>query len=59
MIMMATRGRGGVDRLWLGSVAERVVQQTRLPVFLVPVHEALALEGGVQYDFQQAVEMPA
>ena len=48
-----------MDRLWLGSVAERVVQQTRLPVFLVPVHEALALEGGVQYDFQQAVEMPA
>jgi nucleotide-binding universal stress UspA family protein len=37
MIMMATRGRGGLDRLWMGSVAERVVQQTQLPVFLLPV----------------------
>lgn len=39
MIMMATRGRGGIERLWVGSVTERVVQQTMLPVFLLPVHD--------------------
>jgi nucleotide-binding universal stress UspA family protein len=38
MIVMATQGRGGLDRLWMGSVTERVVQQTELPVFLLPVH---------------------
>jgi len=37
MIIMATHGRGGLDRLWMGSVTERVVQQTELPVFLLPV----------------------
>ena len=39
MIMMVTRRRGGLERLWMGSVAERVVQQTELPVFLLPVHD--------------------
>lgn len=38
MILMATHGRGGLDRLWMGSVTERVVQYTQLPVFLLPVH---------------------
>jgi nucleotide-binding universal stress UspA family protein len=42
VIMMATRGRGGLDRLWMGSVAERVVQQTQLPVFLLPVQNGWA-----------------
>ena len=37
LIIMATRGRGGLERLWMGSVAERVVQQTELPVYLLPV----------------------
>jgi len=41
MIMMATRGRGGVERLWVGSVTERVVQHTQLPVFLLPVHNGM------------------
>jgi nucleotide-binding universal stress UspA family protein len=40
MIVMATHGRGGLDRLWVGSVAERVVQQTELPVFLLPASPA-------------------
>jgi nucleotide-binding universal stress UspA family protein len=39
LIMLATHGRGGLDRLFMGSVADRVVQQTRRPVFLVPVQE--------------------
>jgi nucleotide-binding universal stress UspA family protein len=39
LTMLATHGRGGLDRLLVGSVAERVVQHTPCPVFLVPVRE--------------------
>ncbi len=39
VIMMATHGRGGMDSLVVGSVAERIVQNTCCPVFLVPIHE--------------------
>ncbi|MBN2502892.1 MAG: universal stress protein [Anaerolineales bacterium] len=39
LIMMTSRGRGGVDLLFMGSVADRVVQHTESPVFMVPVHE--------------------
>lgn len=44
MIVMATRAQSGLDRLWMGSVAERVVQYTDLPVFLLPIHEVPELE---------------
>lgn len=53
VIMMASHGRGGLDRLWTGSVTERVVYQTQLPVFLLPVHngsspdERLAVKGSM------------
>ncbi|MCA9924308.1 MAG: universal stress protein [Anaerolineales bacterium] len=39
LIMLATHGRGGVDRLMLGSVADRVSQHMPCPVFLVPIRE--------------------
>jgi nucleotide-binding universal stress UspA family protein len=39
MVLMATHGRGGLDRVYLGSVAERLVQQTKVPLFLLPIHE--------------------
>jgi nucleotide-binding universal stress UspA family protein len=39
VIMLATHGRGGFDRLFVGSVADRVVQFAICPVFLVPIHE--------------------
>ena len=39
LIMMATHGRGGLDRLILGSVADAVIKSARCPVFLVPVHD--------------------
>lgn len=39
-IVMATRGRGGLARLMIGSVAERVVQQATVPVLLVRATEA-------------------
>jgi nucleotide-binding universal stress UspA family protein len=38
LVMMATRGRGGTaGNIAIGSVAERVVQVTQCPVFLVPI----------------------
>jgi nucleotide-binding universal stress UspA family protein len=36
VVMLATHGHGGLDRLFMGSVADRVVQNTRSPVFIVP-----------------------
>ena len=36
MIMLTSRGRGGVDLLFAGSVAERVVDQSPIPVLMVP-----------------------
>jgi nucleotide-binding universal stress UspA family protein len=39
VILLATHGRGGLDRLFMGSVADRVVRSSRCPVFLVPIHE--------------------
>jgi nucleotide-binding universal stress UspA family protein len=35
---MGTHGRGGIDRLLLGSVAERVVRSSRVPVLTVRVN---------------------
>jgi nucleotide-binding universal stress UspA family protein len=35
LIVMGTHGRGGASRLWLGSVAENVVRQAEVPVFIV------------------------
>lgn len=36
LIIMATHGRSGIARWWLGSVAETVVNEARTPVCLVP-----------------------
>jgi nucleotide-binding universal stress UspA family protein len=37
MIMLTSRGRGGLDLLLMGSVAQRVVQNSDAPVFMVPI----------------------
>ncbi len=43
--MMATHGRGGsVNDVAIGSVAERVVQETQCPVFLVPIQDGRQLQ---------------
>ncbi|WP_458204946.1 universal stress protein [Haladaptatus sp. NG-SE-30] len=39
LIVMGTHGRGGIDRLLLGSVAERVVRASTVPVLTVRVGE--------------------
>jgi nucleotide-binding universal stress UspA family protein len=36
LIVMTTHGRGGVDRFWLGSVADRVTRHATVPVMMVP-----------------------
>lgn len=36
LLVMGTHGRRGVQRLFLGSVAERCVRQAVLPVLLIP-----------------------
>ncbi|MFC7046447.1 universal stress protein [Halobacteriaceae archaeon GCM10025711] len=35
LIVMGTHGRGGIDRLLLGSVAEKVVRSSNVPVLTV------------------------
>ncbi len=35
MIAMGTHGRGGLDRLMLGSVADRVIRSSQCPVLIV------------------------
>jgi nucleotide-binding universal stress UspA family protein len=35
MVVMSTHGRGGLQLMWLGSVALKVVQSSRLPVLIV------------------------
>jgi nucleotide-binding universal stress UspA family protein len=37
LIVMGTHGRAGMGELMLGSVAHKLMQQSKLPVFLVPL----------------------
>lgn len=39
LIMLTSRGRGGFDLFLLGSVAQRVVEQTPKSVFMVPIRD--------------------
>jgi nucleotide-binding universal stress UspA family protein len=39
VIAMTTHGRGGIERLVFGSVADAVLRDSTRPVFLVPVRE--------------------
>lgn len=39
MIVMGTHGRSGLDRVLMGSVAERTVRLSPIPVLLVPPKE--------------------
>ena len=46
LIAMSTHGRSGLDRLILGSVAERVVLEAGVPVLVVRPHEESHSEEG-------------
>jgi nucleotide-binding universal stress UspA family protein len=37
MIMITSRGRGSLDYFMVGSVAQRIVENTEIPVFIVPI----------------------
>jgi nucleotide-binding universal stress UspA family protein len=37
LIILGTHGKSGMDAFWVSSVAPKIVEQTRLPVLLVPV----------------------
>jgi nucleotide-binding universal stress UspA family protein len=39
LIMITSRGRGGMDLFMMGSEAHRIVEKTDRPVLLVPVHD--------------------
>lgn len=41
LIVMTSRGRGGLKRAILGSVADELVRQSRIPVLLVRPHETV------------------
>jgi nucleotide-binding universal stress UspA family protein len=47
MIVVGTQERSGVERLWLGSVAEAVVRDARVPVLVVPSTSAGSISGKV------------
>ncbi|HEU5089312.1 MAG TPA: universal stress protein [Roseiflexaceae bacterium] len=40
LLLMTTHGRGGIARLWLGSVADELVRSCPIPLLLVHTHEA-------------------
>ncbi|AFK20171.1 universal stress protein [Haloferax mediterranei ATCC 33500] len=52
LIVMGTHGRGGIDRLLLGSVAEKVVRASNVPVLTVRI------AGGRDNTDESAVEVP-
>jgi len=39
LVVIGSHGRSGLSRVILGSVAEKVLRQTRLPVLVVDAHE--------------------
>jgi nucleotide-binding universal stress UspA family protein len=40
LVVMTTHGRGGLSRLWLGSVADRLLRTLEVPVLLLRAHDA-------------------
>ena len=40
MIVIGTHSRTGIDRLFMGSIAENVVRHSKIPVLVVPLRES-------------------
>ena len=47
LLMLATRGHGGLKRTLLGSVADDIVRRVDFPIFLVPIRESRLNSNGV------------
>src|SRR5690606_10253754 len=45
LVVMTSRGRGGIKRALLGSVADQLVRESRVPILLVRPHEAADVGG--------------
>ncbi len=45
LVVMATHGRGGIRRAWLGSVADHLIRHLEVPVLLVRPTEGAAPQG--------------
>lgn len=45
LIVMGTHGRKGIDRILFGSVAEKVVKRSSVPVLTIRPHAVLGTEG--------------
>ncbi|SFR61321.1 universal stress protein [Halogeometricum limi] len=56
LVVMGTHGRGGIDRLLLGSVAEKVVRASKVPVLTVRVGERDDAENGSEAEREADVD---
>lgn len=56
LIVMGTNGRGGLNRLLLGSIAERVVRNSKIPVLTVRISEAEPTAEPVDEPVEESVE---
>ena len=45
LIMLTSQGRGGFNAMLMGSVAEHVVEDSHVPVFMVPIQEETTSDG--------------
>ena len=46
LVVMGSHGRSGFDHIVLGSVAEKTLRRTRVPVLIVPPHDSAVLPAG-------------
>jgi nucleotide-binding universal stress UspA family protein len=52
LVVMATHGRGGLNRLWIGSTLDRLIRETSVPVLIA---RASAEPGAKEPDFARMV----
>jgi nucleotide-binding universal stress UspA family protein len=48
MVVLATHGRGGLERLFLGSVADKVMRSAHQPTLLISPHEDVPVRQAIQ-----------
>lgn len=40
VVVLGTHGRRGLDKVLMGSVAEKVLRHTKVPLFIIPTHKS-------------------